>query len=123
MTTHIPKELPPTPAQQTKEVTRGEQKTEDGRTTISYDVSIGGRSFKVTVGFSQEYLEQLIGSNEQEENDIANVIDKIVNQLRANDIIELSGHQITTNLNDKSQTTVRYEGKTKSLNELANGNR
>ncbi len=85
----------------------GEQTEVEGKTFRTYDVEIGFRSFKVTVGFSEERLKEHFEGLYEEGNNVVSVIDKIVNNMKAEDIIKLSGYQISMNLENSGETTVK----------------
>jgi hypothetical protein len=92
----------------TKEVTRTEAKEDSGKTMVSYDVKLQGRSFKVTVGFDKTQLEAHFKGETDKlpegQKDVLTVVDKIVNGMKAEDLIAMSGTKISTSISDTMDT-------------------
>lgn len=79
-----------------------------GKTTVSYVVKMTTpenttRTFKITVGFNEESLK---GHFDGETEAVAKTIEKIVGNMKANDIIAASGSRISTRLDDLDKATV-----------------
>lgn len=101
------------------------ESSEGGKTFASYSVKMkmpdgGERSFKVRVGFNDAQLREHVKGTAAEGTDLVGVIDKIVDNMDASSIIKLSGHQVSTRLNDLDNATVTLKGgEKKTLGELA----
>ncbi|ADI37520.1 hypothetical protein [Waddlia chondrophila] len=100
-----------------KDVKRTETKEESGKTMVSYDVKLQGRSFKVTVGFDKTQLEAHYKSQLDElpegQKNVLTVVDKIVSGIKAEDLIAMSGTRISTSIADHADaqhTKVHLQG-------------
>lgn len=69
---------------------------EAGKKILSGVVTIGNRKFNVTVGYNEETLKQAYNMPDANPDEFIQTIQAIIENIRAEDIIQLSGSKITT---------------------------
>ncbi len=102
-----------------------ESKSETGRTTRTYDVKLNGIAHKVTIGYDPAALSKQYGIESGAGNQLAKVIDSIVNKMDANALIAMVGTKVQASIDgnvEKGTKVFQADGHPKSLESYQKGN-